>query len=294
MRRATPSTAVLEKVAGSPAATSGASRSTGSASAWPAACAGVRRPGTTCAVPAPRRARRRVEERFRRRERRARAMRLAARPAARRRSVAAELVAHDEVDDDRASGDRDRDRRGGDEREAGAKVMARAARTRRRAPCGSAAARRPPPSCGAGSRCTRRASSSEAEVVAPDALEDDRAREHLARVAQEELEQRELGPGQLDRSRSPRRTSRVPGSSSRSANRSDSPRPRRRVRRSSARRRASSSSSANGFDEVVVGARVEPGDAVPDLVARRQHQDGQRGAAARGGGGTPRARPRAA
>src|SRR5919107_1706385 len=38
-----------------------------------------------------------------------------------------------------------------------------------------------------------------AEVVTPDALEDDRARQHLARVAQEELEQRELGARQLDR-----------------------------------------------------------------------------------------------
>src|SRR4029077_7829609 len=37
-----------------------------------------------------------------------------------------------------------------------------------------------------------------AEVVAPDALEDDRPGQHLPRVAQEELEQRELRPGQLD------------------------------------------------------------------------------------------------
>src|SRR6476660_1854853 len=39
----------------------------------------------------------------------------------------------------------------------------------------------------------------EAEVVAPDALEDDRTGEHLARVAQEQLEQRELRSRQLDR-----------------------------------------------------------------------------------------------
>ena len=64
----------------------------------------------------------------------------------------------------------------------------------------------------------------------------------------------------------------MPGSSSRSANRSDARRRRLAVRRSSARSRASSSSSANGFDEVVVGARVEAGDPVVDLVARGQHQ----------------------
>src|SRR5512133_1311580 len=39
---------------------------------------------------------------------------------------------------------------------------------------------------------------SEAEVVAPHALEDDRARQHLARVAQEQLEEREFRPRQLD------------------------------------------------------------------------------------------------
>src|SRR5215218_9897880 len=39
----------------------------------------------------------------------------------------------------------------------------------------------------------------EAEVVAPDALEDDRAGEHLARVEQEELEQVELRARELDR-----------------------------------------------------------------------------------------------
>ena len=39
-----------------------------------------------------------------------------------------------------------------------------------------------------------------AEVVAPDVLEDHRAREHLARMAQEQLEQLELGPRQQQRS----------------------------------------------------------------------------------------------
>src|SRR5207248_10278757 len=38
----------------------------------------------------------------------------------------------------------------------------------------------------------------EAEVVTPDTLEDDRASEHLARVEQKQLEQRELRAGELD------------------------------------------------------------------------------------------------
>src|SRR6187549_944026 len=37
------------------------------------------------------------------------------------------------------------------------------------------------------------------EVVPPDALEDDGAREDLPRVPEEELEQRELGPREIDR-----------------------------------------------------------------------------------------------
>src|SRR2546423_5940162 len=37
-----------------------------------------------------------------------------------------------------------------------------------------------------------------AEVVTPNVLEDRRAREHLARVAHEQLQQQELGLGQLD------------------------------------------------------------------------------------------------
>src|SRR4051794_27059265 len=40
-----------------------------------------------------------------------------------------------------------------------------------------------------------------AEVVAPDALEERRARQHLARMLEEELEQRELGLGELDAAR---------------------------------------------------------------------------------------------
>ena len=113
----------------------------------------------------------------------------------------------------------------------------------------------------------------EAEVVAPDALEDDRAGQHLARVAQEQLEQRGTRCASARSARRRGRPRACRGSSSRSAKREllapSSVAPRRR----SARSRASSSSSANGFDEVVVGARVEPGDAVVHLAARGEHED---------------------
>ena len=104
----------------------------------------------------------------------------------------------------------------------------------------------------------------EAEVVAPDPLEDDRARQHLPRVAHEELEQRELGPRQLDRPAAAR-TSRVPGSSSRSAKRSDVAvvlvaRPAQQ--RAHAREQLL---ERERLRHVVVGARVEAGDAVLDL-----------------------------
>ena len=87
-----------------------------------------------------------------------------------------------------------------------------------------------------------------AEVVAPHALEDDRSREHLARVAQEELEQRELGSRELDRA-SPRLHLAGPEielevGEAQHVVAVSSPFP---ARRSRARRRASSSASANGF-----------------------------------------------
>ena len=62
-----------------------------------------------------------------------------------------------------------------------------------------------------------------AEVVAPDAVEDHRAGQHLPRVAEEELEQRELGAGQGERLVAARRPRAWPG--------------RARCRRSGARRR---------------------------------------------------------
>ena len=45
------------------------------------------------------------------------------------------------------------------------------------------------------------------------------------------------------------------------------------ARRASARSRASSSAKANGFVRIVVGAGVEPADAVREPVARGQHED---------------------
>ena len=95
-----------------------------------------------------------------------------------------------------------------------------------------------------------------AEVVAPHALEDLRARQHLARVLEEQLEQVELGARELDRAArrgGPRaRPGRARGrrSAARRARAAS-------VRRSSARSRACSSRERERLDEVVVGARVE-------------------------------------
>ena len=72
------------------------------------------------------------------------------------------------VDDADASDDRERDGAAADERQPGrGSSLARAARSRRRASCGSAAACRPPPSCAADSRCRRRASSSRSRSRSP-------------------------------------------------------------------------------------------------------------------------------
>ena len=67
-------------------------------------------------------------------------------------------------------------------------------------------------------------------------------------------------------------TSRAPGSSSRSAKRSV---PAAGV--AAAQQRAQPGlqlAQGERLDQVVVGARVEPGDAVVDRVARREHEDG--------------------
>src|SRR6185312_4798707 len=111
----------------------------------------------------------------------------------------------------------------------------------------------------------------EAEVVAPDALEDQRPRQHLARVEEEQLEQRELGPRQLDPLAAARHLARagieldvgeaerlagaVAGAAQQRADAREQLLERERLR------------------QVVVGAGVEPLDPVLDLRARGQHQD---------------------
>ena len=87
-----------------------------------------------------------------------------------------------------------------------------------------------------------------AEVEAPDALEDDRASEHLTRIAQKELEQRELGSRQLDRSSPRAHLSRAEIELEVGEAKDVSPPSPFPARRSRARSRASSSASANGFD----------------------------------------------
>ena len=152
--------------------------------------------------------------------------------------------------------------------------MALAGRSRRRGPSGSAAACRPLPSCAAGTRCRRRASSTEAEVVAPDALEDHRPRQHLPRVRRKSSSS-ENSVRVSSIGWSPRRTSRVPGSSSRSAKRRASPASSLGPPQERAHAREELLERER-LRHVVVGARVEPGDAVLDLDARGQHEDGQR------------------
>ena len=72
-----------------------------------------------------------------------------------------QLIAGDDVHEDRCGDDGQRDRRRRPDRDARpeAHLNPRAARSRRRGPCGSDAAPRAPPSCGGGTRCRRPASS---------------------------------------------------------------------------------------------------------------------------------------
>ena len=111
------------------------------------------------------------------------------------------------------------------------------------------------------------------EVVAPDAVEDHVARQHLARVAQEQLEQEELGPGQLDRpvaaaDLARARVERQVGEREQLVAAGRAAQERAQPREQLLERER--------LDQVVVGAGVEPGDAVVDLVAGGQHQDRRR------------------
>ena len=87
-----------------------------------------------------------------------------------------------------------------------------------------------------------------AEVIAPDVLEDRRARQHLAGVAQEHLEQQELGAGEREQ---PLAAPRLVGARVQAQVLEDELAVAVLVllaaRRSSARTRASSSRSANGL-----------------------------------------------
>ena len=129
-----------------------------------------------------------------------------------------------------------------------------------------------------------------AEVVAPDPLEDDRARQHLARVPEEQLEQRELGARELDRT--------TPAPHLARPEIELEIREAQHVRGLVAIRRASEQRAQpreqlrerERLREVVVRSRVEAGDAAVDLGARGQHEHRHRIAVRPEAVGTPRAR----
>ena len=112
-----------------------------------------------------------------------------------------------------------------------------------------------------------------AEVVAPDVLEDRRAGEHLTRMAHEHLEQQELGPRELEHALAAPRLVRAQVE----AQILERERLTRHVvllagapqQRAYAREQLA---QCERLDEVVVGAGVEAGDAVVDLLARGEHQ----------------------
>ena len=111
-----------------------------------------------------------------------------------------------------------------------------------------------------------------AEVVAPDAVEDHRPRQHLPRVAQEQLEQRELGPRQDELLAA---TGHLAGTGVQ-LEVGEAERGRLVVGAESAQKRPDARDElleGERLDEVVVGAGLEACDAVGDLVARGQHQD---------------------
>ena len=110
--------------------------------------------------------------------------------------------------------------------------------------------------------------------VAPHQREQLVAREHLAGVADEDLEQVELAAGEAELAAAARGDV--------AARVDDEVAAPRAGRRPSAPRRRSSASQPRGqlvdrerLDQVVVGAGLQAGDAVVDLVARGQHADGR-------------------
>ena len=148
--------------------------------------------------------------------------------------------------------------------------ISRAGRSPRPAPCAGGGTRPRTRSCAAGSPCRRPGSSTSPEVIAPHALEDRRAREHLPGVGHEELEQQELGARELDRPlTAPDLVRRGVEDEVREAHRGG-------VRAvGAAQQRAQARLELlqrERLDEVVVGARVEAGDPVVDRVAGGEHE----------------------
>ena len=173
------------------------------------------------------------------------------------------------------------------------KLTALAARSRRRAPSGSGAACRRPRSSGADSRCRRRASSTRGRSRSPRPVRRSATAVSTWRGLSMKSSSSENSVRVSSIGSPPRLTSRVAGSSSRSAKRSVSPEP-FVVRRSSARSAGEQLRERKRLDDVVVRAGVEPRDPRLDLVARGQHQDRNPVAGARAAGARSRARRRSA
>ena len=113
------------------------------------------------------------------------------------------------------------------------------------------------------------------ELVAPDALEDEVAGHHLARVEHEQLEQRVLGAGEVEVAVAAWGHARVHGHVA------DLERLVAQLAAAAAQQGAHAGDQLverERLDQVVVGAGVEAGDAVGDGVARREHQHRHAGA----------------
>ena len=193
--------------------------------------------------------------------------------------------AHGHEGDDRAQQQRRRDddgaRRGDAATQRQAHVSPRAGRTPRRARCAGGAARRPPRSCGAGSRRRRRGRSRSGRGRSPTGGRRSARAPRTWRGWARKSSSSRNSVRVSSTGRAPRWTSRVDGSSARSAKRSAprrrGPGPRAAQERAQARVQLA---QGEGLDEVVVGARVEARDAVVDGVARGEQE--HRHALARG------------
>ena len=127
-------------------------------------------------------------------------------------------------------------------------------------------------------------------MIAPDVLGEHGARHHLAGMAHEELEDAELARRQLDRLAAaaapvaaPRRARDRPPAGC------ETPCP--GPRRSKARMRATSSAERERLAEIIVGAGVQPGDAIVHRAARREDQHRTSSSGARAAAAAARRRP---